>query len=406
MSLAEHARLRLEALTEAGLLRTPLEVSSPQGPTITVDGRTLLSLCSNNYLGFANDPALVEAVRGSLAVDGAGGGASRLISGTMSAHREAERCLAELVALPSSLLFSSGYAANVGALQALYGPGDLVFSDALNHASLIDGCRLSRATVAVFPHRDLETLGTLLRQPRPAGVQAVVVTESVFSMDGDLADLAPLRALCDAHDAALLVDEAHALGVLGPHGAGQARALGVVPDVLVGTLGKAFGLAGAFVAGPLPVVRLIENRARSYVFSTASMPSLAAGAVAAVALVRAADARRATLLAHADYLRGSLRALGYRVLDGQTPIIPVLVGDPSRAVAVADALRAKGCFVQAIRPPTVPTGTSRLRVVPMATHTRAQLEEAVAAFAAVRELAGVVTASPRAAVSSAGGEHP
>ena len=406
MSLLDAARHRLEALAQAGLLRTPAEVTSPQGPFVTVAGRRLLCLCSNNYLGLADDPRLVESLQRSLAHDGAGAGASRLISGTMSPHRDAERALADLVALPAALFFASGYAANVGALQALFGPGDVIFSDALNHASLIDGCRLSRARIVVFPHGDLSALADLLRSERTHAAQAVVVTETIFSMDGDAADLRTLRALADAHDAALFVDEAHALGVFGPQGGGCARAVGVAPDVLVGTLGKALGTAGAFVAAAPELVRLIENRARSFVFSTATPPSLAAAAVTATALVRDADARRVTLLSHAAHLREQLRALGYSVPDGSTPIVPVLLGDPATTVAVATALREHGCFVQAIRPPTVPTGTSRLRVVPMATHTRAQLDEALEGFAAVRELAGIRASVAPSAPRTATEEQP
>lgn len=387
MSLADDAHERLAQLTRNGLLRAPLTVRSAQGPVVTIDGRALLCLCSNNYLGFADDPAIVAAMQRSLERDGAGAGASRLISGTMSVHREAESALASMVRLPSALLFSSGYAANVGALQSLFGPGDCIFSDALNHASLIDGCRLSRASVSVYPHGDLPALERLLRA-RPTGGRAVIITESVFSMDGDLADLVALRALADAHDAALFVDEAHALGVLGPGGAGLAAALGVVPDVLVGTLGKALGAAGAFVAGDASVIQLIENRARSYVFSTAPAPSLAAAAVTAVALVQRANERRATLLRHAKTLRTRLRALDYTVLEGESPIVPLLLGEPARAVALAGALREHGCFVQAIRPPTVPRGTSRLRIVPMATHSDAQIDVAIEAFASVRSTLG------------------
>jgi 8-amino-7-oxononanoate synthase len=352
---------------------------------VTVNGRALLCLCSNNYLGLASDPRLTEPMRASLQYSGAGAGASRLISGTMRPHRDAEGALAAFVGRPAALLFSSGYAANLGALQALFGASDVIFSDELNHASLIDGARLSRASVVVFPHRDLDALSSLLEEHKGRG-RAVIVTESVFSMDGDLADLPALRALADRYGAALFVDEAHALGVLGPGGAGLASAVGVVPDVLVGTLGKALGVAGAFVAGEGAVIRLIENRARSYVFSTAPPPSIAAGAIAAVALVRDADERRATLLAHAARLRTSLRSLGYAVPDGQTPIVPVILGEPGRAVAVASALQERGYFVQAIRPPTVPVGTSRLRVVPMAVHTDAQIDDALEAFAAVRHL--------------------
>ncbi len=384
MSLDDDARLRLAALERAGLLRAPVEVTSRQGPTVRVGGRDVLCLCANNYLGLADHPDLVAAMRDALDTHGAGAGASRLISGTMTPHREAEHALAAFVGLPAALLFSSGYAANLGTLQALYDADDVLFSDALNHASLIDGCRLTRARVHVYPHRDTAALARLLAVHRSEGRRAAILTESLFSMDGDEADLPAFRALADAHDAALYVDEAHSLGVFGPTGAGLCAASGVVPDVLIGTLGKAFGLGGAFAAASQPVVRFLQNRARSYVFSSAPPPSVAAAVATAATLVAEADARRTALFAHARTLRQSLRALGYTVAEGRGPIVPVLVGDARAAVDLARALLDDGVFVQAIRPPTVPVDGSRLRVVPMATHTADDLANAIAAFAAVR----------------------
>jgi 8-amino-7-oxononanoate synthase len=381
MSLEDEARARLDALDRAGLLRTPPVVSSRQGPTVRIDGRDVLCLCANNYLGLADHPTLRAALRDAVDEAGAGAGASRLISGTMSVHRDAEHALARFVGRPSALLFSAGYAANLGILPALYGADDVLFSDALNHASLIDGCRLSRARVHVFPHRDTDALSRLLMAHRRDGRRAAIVVESLFSMDGDESDLRTLRRLADTYDADLYVDEAHALGVFGPHGAGLCAEAAIVPEVLLGTLGKAFGLSGAFVAASEPVIRFLENRARSYVFSSAPQPVLAAATVTATALVQDADDARAALLAHATRLRRELRALGFRIPAGRSAILPLPVGDPLETVALARELFARGVFVQAIRPPTVPVGSSRLRIVPMATHTDAHITRALELFA-------------------------
>ena len=382
MSLDDDARARLDALRRDGLLRSPVEISSRQGPTVRIAGRDVICLCANNYLGLADHPSLHASLRDALDAHGVGAGASRLISGTMSPHRAAEEALARFVGRPAALLFSTGYAANLGTLPALYGTDDVLFSDALNHASLIDGSRLSRARVHVFPHRDTEALARLLASKRSDGRRAAILTESLFSMDGDESNLRDLRALADAYDADLYVDEAHALGVFGPHGAGLCAETGVVPDVLVGTLGKAFGLSGAFIAASELVARLLENRARSYVFSSAPPPALAAATVTATQLVHDADDRRATLLAHATRLRLGLRALGFDVPEGRSAILPVPTGDPTTTVALARELLARDVFVQAIRPPTVPVGGSRLRVVPMATHTNAHITHALAALSA------------------------
>jgi len=376
----------LEALSEleaAGLLRRPLRVSGPQGPEIEIDGKHVLCFCSNNYLGLADHPAIAAAAEASARTEGVGAAASRLITGTMDAHREAEIAFADFVQAPDALLFSTGYSANVGTIQALVGPGDAVFSDALNHASLIDGCRLSRADVHVYSHRDVDHLESLLRKHRPQARRAMIITDSLFSMDGVISPLRDIASLSRSFDVGLLVDEAHSLGVFGPNGRGLCAAQGVEPDVIVGTLGKSFGVAGAFVAAPEATVSLIRNRARSFVYSTAPPPMVARAANAALRLVREADDARTTLLAHANQLRSELRALGFEVPDGNSQILPVLIGENNRTMQLSAKLLDRGVFVQGIRPPTVPEGTARLRLTPMATHRPEHIERALDAFASI-----------------------
>lgn len=388
MSLRTRAETQLAELDQKNLRRRLRTIQSPQSAWVEIDGKRVLGLCSNNYLGLADDPRLLDAARASLDRDGLGAGASRLVSGTMEAHAEAEAALARFMGTEDAVLFSTGYAANVGTLGAIAGPGRLVFSDALNHASLIDGCRLSRADVHVYRHRDLEHLETLLREQRGSAPDALVVTDSVFSMDGDEADLASLRTLCDRYDASLILDEAHAIGVFGPGGQGLAAEAGVSADLVVGALGKAFGAAGSFVATSKPVADLIRNRARSFVFSTAPLPLAARVATAATDLVRAADSRRTDVLRHSLRLRAGLRALGFQVPEGRAPIVPVVVGDEAPTLALAAALLERHVFAQAIRPPTVPRGTARLRVVPIATHSDADIDLALRAFADAKAALG------------------
>ncbi len=381
LDLVEHA---LHDLEQRGLRRRARDISGPQGPRVVVDGRMALCLCSNNYLGLAGHPEIATAVALGVREEGVGSGASRLISGSMRAHRDAESALARFVGLPAAALFATGYACNLGVVQALATRDDVLFSDSLNHASLIDGARLSRAKIIVYEHADAEDLERKLRAHRGEGRMALVLTESLFSMDGDVAPLADIARLAREHDAGLLVDDAHALGVYGPAGRGLCAALGVVPDVLIGTLGKAFGAQGAFVAAAEPVVDLIRNRARSYIFSTAPSPGLARAAEVATAVVVAADDRRGQLIRHTRRLRTGLTELGFRVLPGDSAIIPVVVGDSEPTMALSRSLLERGVFAHGIRPPTVPVGTGRLRVVPMASHSEGDIEEALAAFAAVR----------------------
>jgi 8-amino-7-oxononanoate synthase len=333
----------LAALAAADLLRVPRE-RSPEG----------LVLCSNDYLGLAatatDEPVDVPV----------GSGAASLVTGYHAAHRAAEHALAEWIRLEATLLFSSGYAANLGVLSALAGPEDLIVSDRLNHASIIDGCRLSRARVCIFDHLDVDAAARTLELERGRVRRAFLVTESYFGMDATIADLSELRRITRRFDCALVVDEAHALGVFGDQGAGLCHAAGVEPDVLVGTLGKSVGLHGAFVGGSALLRTFLWNRARSFVFSTASSPRGAAAIPGRVELVRAADSRRADSLSLAAELRAVLARRGQTVL-GEGPIVPWVLGSPGRALMAQRVLSDLGVVALAIRPPTVPPGTSRVR---------------------------------------------
>jgi 8-amino-7-oxononanoate synthase len=346
----EAARRELEALEEAGLRR---RLRLPAGVDLT----------SNDFLGLAHHPHVLACMRSALGGLGAGAGGSRLLHGHDRCFDRIEERLAEFSGSEAALLFSSGWAANLGLLQTLLGPDDLVLSDELNHASLIDGIRLSRAQKVVYPHLDLDAVERALRR-RPARGRTVIVTESVFSMDGDLAPLAELAALAEARDALLVVDEAHATGLYGARGAGRVEELQLRPRVLatVHTGGKALGSGGAWVAGPRLLRELLVNRARTFVFSTAPLPVLTAALEAALDLVQREPQRRREVHGKAAFLRSELKRLGLEA-PGQAPILPLVVGEAQAAVAVQEGLSAVGFDVRAIRPPTVPAGTARLRVV-------------------------------------------
>jgi 8-amino-7-oxononanoate synthase len=377
VTLDDDARAELRALEAAHRLRVPRELASMQGATVTLDGRTVASFASNDYLGLAADPRLIAAAQAALSEGGAGVGSSRLIIGNHREHVQLERDVADWQQRDGVRLFNSGYAANVGVLQTLLGPGDVVFSDALNHASIIDGCRLSRAQVVVYPHRDLGTLEGLLGDHR--GRRRIVVSESLFSMDGDLADVAALAELCTRNAAALILDEAHAVGVLGPEGRGVAAERGVIPDVVIGTFGKALGGFGAFAATSRAVADLLWNRARTLVFSTGLPPSVSSAARVAIAIVRSGEGaeRRAVLVEHARRLRAGVPAAGG---DPRSAIAPIVIGDDRSVMQQTARLLSCGLFVQGIRPPTVPEGTSRLRVSLSAAHTTAQIEALIEAL--------------------------
>jgi len=363
-------RAELDALAAAGLRRQLHRVNGIQGREVVLDGATVLNFSSNNYLGLAGHREVVLASSAAVRESGAGAGASRLIVGNMVEHELLERELATLHEAEAVLLFNSGYQANVGTLQAIAGVEDEIVSDALNHASIIDGCRLSRAKVTVFPHGDLDAVDSAL--DRSTARRKIVVSDSVFSMDGDRADVVGLRAVCDRRGALLMLDEAHAVGALGPSGRGIAAEAGVIADVHVGTLGKAFGSFGAYVAGPSALRELLINRARSFVFSTALPPAVAAAGRTAVSLVRGpeGDELRRRLRSRSDDLSRGLARRGWLAEGaGSSPIFPILVGEEGRAMECSAALLERGIYAQGIRPPTVPRGTSRLRVTLMATHT-------------------------------------
>jgi 8-amino-7-oxononanoate synthase len=385
---------RLDELKSLGLRRRTRLVSGPQGPHVLLDGRPVLLLCSNNYLGLADHPNVREAAADAVMRWGVGAGAARLVSGTMTIHRRLERRLAEFKHRRSALLFGSGYLANAGVIAALARPGDVVFSDALNHASIIDGCRLSRAEVFVYEHCDTEHLRWGIE--RAEGRGTVIVTDSVFSMDGDVAPLQEIAELSERFGLRTVVDEAHATGTIGPGGRGAVAAAGVEDhvDVVVGTLGKALGSYGAFVACDEAMARYLTNAARTFIFSTALPPPVVAAALAALELLQAEPRRLQRLHANAATLREALTGHGLDAGAGTTQIVPLVIGDAQRAVAVSEAALARGVFAQAIRPPTVPDQTSRLRLAVMATHHERELREAAQTIATVMREAG---ADPRPA---------
>jgi 8-amino-7-oxononanoate synthase len=417
---------RLEELRETGLYRRMRHVSGPQGSRVVLDGRPVLLLCSNNYLGLADHPRVREAAADAAMRWGAGAGASRLVSGTMTVHRRLEEALAAFKRTESSVLFGSGYLANLGVIGALArlsadttgsgGPPPVVFSDELNHASIIDGCRLARAETFVYDHCDVEHLAWGLRQKfGPGGRDGVtnarpglIVTDSVFSMDGDIAPLAEIAELAQRHGVRTVVDEAHGTGCLGPGGRGAVAEAGLEGeiDVVIGTLGKALGAYGAFAACSAAMRDLLTNTARSLIFSTALPPPAVAAALAALEVLQEHPEMVDRLQANAGAMRDELAREGFEVAGSCTQIIPLVVGDAELAMRVCEQAIEAGVFAQAIRPPTVPAGTSRLRLALMATHTREELRAAArtlgraALQAGLRPGAGV----PVAAAAPAG--HP
>ena len=371
----------LAALDRETLRRSRRVLDSPQGARVRVGGRELANFSSNDYLGLAADPRLVDAVRRSLDDYGVGAGASPLVSGHLRAHEEAEERFAAFCGLPRALLFGSGYAANIGILTVLAGPEAEVFGDRLNHACLHDGARLSRAAYTRYPHGDTDALERALAAS-PAAVK-VVATDAVFSMDGDVAPLPRILALCERHDAWLVVDDAHGIGVLGERGRGSLEHFDIASPrvVYMATLGKALGGYGAFVAGSPDAIEWILQRARTYIFSTALPPMMAAAASAALEIVEHDRALLARLRARIAEFRAACAEAAVPVTPSETAIQPVIVGDAARAVEVSARLLARGFLVPAIRPPTVPRGTSRLRVSLCAAHERDDVERLARALA-------------------------
>jgi 8-amino-7-oxononanoate synthase len=375
----------LAALERAGLRRTLRPLHARAGGSVAAQARVLRDFSSNDYLGLASDPRLARAAAAALETAGTGAGAARLISGHHELHDELERALARFTGAEAALLFPSGYMANVGAIPALVGRGDAIYSDLLNHASLIDGCRLSRADLHVLPHAELAALERALERQRGRYRRRLIVVEGMYSMNGDLYPLDALVPLARRHDAWIYLDDAHGVGVLGSSGRGSGEHWGVADgiDVVMGTLGKACGVAGAFVAGSHPLVDYLTNRARTFVYSTGSPPALAAAALVALGIVAREPERRARLRANARRLRTGLAARGWPAggpEDGH--IVPVVIGASDVTMGVGAALEAAGFLVGAIRPPTVPDGTARLRITVSAAHDADAVDALLDALAA------------------------
>ncbi len=374
-------RRALDGLKEQGMLRTLRRIAGAQGPRVEFDGKNVLLLCSNNYLGLANHPALVEASCEATSRYGVGSGASRLVSGSMDLHFELEERIAAFKSTEAALVFNSGYAANTGILQGLVGPGDVVFSDELNHASIIDGCRLSGARIVVYPHRDTASLEILLKteMPRRKG-HFLIVTDGVFSMDGDAAPLEALAELKERYEALLMVDDAHGTGVLGATGRGTGELFGCLDriDLHMGTLGKALGSFGAYLAGSRVVVDTLINRSRSFIFSTSLPPGVLAASLAAIDLVDSAEGarRRRALEENRKVFSERLLAGGMDLFGSTSQIVPVMTGEPGPTMQAAERLLDAGIFIQGIRPPTVPAGSCRLRATLMADHQPDELRQA------------------------------
>lgn len=379
--LLEGLQQKLNELERHHLIRQRRIVSSPHAPSMVVDGQSMLAFCSNDYLGLAADPRVVEALQQGAARYGAGSGASHLISGHSQAHAALEQRLADFLSpwLPSAraLYFSTGYMANLALISALAGKDAEIFSEALNHASLIDGARLARAKLSVYPHRDLQALEQLIGDSQAK--DKLVITDSVFSMEGDIAPLRELLALCERHGAWLVTDDAHGFGVLGEGGRGVLEYLALSSPQLIymGTLGKAAGVAGAFVAAHETVINWLMQRARAYIYTTASPPSVAHALLTSIEIIAGEEGRqrRSQLRALIARLRERLQLRRWQLLDSETAIQPVIIADNATTMATGRALMAQGLWVGAIRPPTVPLGTARLRITLSAAHSTAQVDQ-------------------------------
>ena len=381
----------IETLRRKGLLRRLRQIESASSSRIVIEGNTYLNLSSNNYLGLATHPKIKEAVIQAIHRYGIGAGASPLISGHTTLHQELSEKVARFKGTEAALIFSTGYMANVGILSALLGESDVVFVDRLSHASIIDGCRMSRAALRVFPHRDTQSLARRLERVSP-GQRTLIVTDGVFSMDGDLAPLPEIVKLARHHAAMVMVDDAHATGVLGATGRGTIEHFGLEGQVPIqmGTLSKALGAFGAYVAGSQELITYLINRSRSYIYTTSLPTAFAAASLAALELIEKEPQIRQQLWDNRDYYENGIKALGYDTLQSETPIIPLLVGETALALEMSNQLLAHGVFAPAIRPPTVPQGMARIRTSVMSTHTRADLDHALEVLKKVGKGLGIL----------------
>ena len=372
---------QLNLRREEHLYRTRLNVASGCSSTLSVEGRSLINFCSNDYLGLASHPDIVKALKQAADLYGTGSGASHLVSGHSVVHQKLEEQLAEYTGRPRALLFSTGYMANIGAINALIGRRDLVLQDQLNHASLLDGGRLSQADFKRYKHVDMASLEQRLEQS--SAERKLIVTDGVFSMDGNLAPLREISSLAKKHSAWLMVDDAHGVGVLGQQGGGLVEELNMSVEqvpVLVGTLGKSFGTFGAFVAGSEALIETLIQYSRSYIYTTALPPAIAAATIASLKIVREETWRRDKLGLLIARFRSGAEQIGLRLAESNTPIQPVLINDDEKVMQVGQKLRAAGFLVGAIRPPTVPVGTGRLRITFSADHSEEQVDQLVAAL--------------------------
>lgn len=387
-SLYSELQAELDARAHAGLTRRRRLLEGPQGADIRCDGKALLSFCSNDYLGLARHPALADALKAAVDAVGVGAGASHLITGHHQLHETLEQALADFVGLPAALLYSTGYMANLGVVSALVGRDDALFADKLNHASLNDAAVLSRATLHRYAHNDLDALERLLAAS--TAKRKLVIVDAVFSMDGDVAPVPKLLALCERYDAYLLLDDAHGFGVLGEHGAGILAHFGVrSPRIIyMATLGKAAGVAGAFVAGEAVLIDYLVQQSRTYVYTTASPAPLSASLLAALEVMHSDTERHAHLRALIDLFKARLQLEHWQLMPSDTAIQPILVGSNEAAIQLSEWLLTQGMLVPAIRPPTVPKGTARLRVSLSAAHSEADVLRLVDALhAAEKEMA-------------------
>ncbi|MEQ1627423.1 MAG: 8-amino-7-oxononanoate synthase [Nitrospira sp.] len=372
---------RLQQLDTQSLTRRLHTLGSATGPTIQLAGRTVILLASNDYLGLATHPDVIQAAIQATTQYGAGAGAARLVCGTLPPHTELEQALATFKQTPSALVYGSGYLANLGVIPSLIARGGQIFADRLCHASLIDGARLSRADLRVYRHRDLNHLESLLKRTSP-GRPVLIVTDGLFSMDGDLAPLPELATLAQRFGATLYVDDAHGTGVMGQSGRGTLEHFGVEDRILfhMGTLGKALGSSGAYIAGPTDMIQYLVNTSRPFMFTTAPPPASAAAACAALTVLQQDPSRRARLWRNRDHLFAGLTRLGFHLTESASPILPILIGQAEQALAFAEQLLAQGVYAPAIRPPTVPDGSSRIRVTITAEHSPEQIDLALSAF--------------------------
>lgn len=371
----------LRKLEDQHLLRRLRTLDSPTGPTVILENRRVILLSSNNYLGLATHPAVVEAAVAATRHYGAGSGASRLVCGSLPPHEELETTLAQFKGTEASLTFAAGYMANISVIPTLIGKGGLILADRLCHASLIDGCRLSGATFRVYHHRDMTHLERLLVR-RSSATSTLIVTDGIFSMDGDIAPLADIATLAERHDAAVFVDDAHGTGILGRTGRGSLEHCDVESRIPyhMGTLSKALGSAGAYLAGSTAFIAYLVNTCRAFTYTTAPTPGSAAAATAAVRVLEQEPERRTRLWHNRERLVQGLRRLGFTLTASESPILPILVGDPDRAMSLAQTLLNQGIYAPAIRPPTVPPATSRLRLTITADHTAEHIDDALAAL--------------------------